>query len=83
MLYDLTPQKKYTNYLIYPGASTIALPRKCWQLLKQKFKGIELKRFNVWVSGKPREIITEIYLKKIKIRRANENFINEVQITKK
>lgn len=61
----------------------VVLPRSCWEMLKGVFMGTELKRYNVWVSGKPREIITEIYLKKIRVRKGNESYVYEMQITKK
>jgi len=39
MLCDLNPQKKYTNYLIYPGAKVVILPRSCWNMLSSVFRG--------------------------------------------
>ncbi len=42
------------NYAIYPAARVRILPKKCWMMLKDVFKGNELKRYNVWVMEKPR-----------------------------
>lgn len=57
-LWDPLPHKKYTNYQIYPSSRVKVLPKSCWNILRDIYAGIEIKRFNVWVSGKPREIMT-------------------------
>lgn len=58
MLCDPLPQKKYTNYVIYPAAKVKIISKKSWVELQSIFGGDELKRFNVWVMGKPKEIMT-------------------------
>jgi len=83
LLFDTLDQKKYTNYVIYPNARFKIISKVIWMKLYDVFGGIELKRYNVWIMGKPKEIMTEIYLKKIKIKKIDCNKIYEVQITKK
>lgn len=33
MVHDPTPQKKYTNQIIYQGAKVRIIPKKCWVML--------------------------------------------------
>ena len=82
-LWDPTSHKKYTNFHLYPSSQVKALPKKCWLKLKDIYKGVDLKRFNVWVMGKPKEVITELFLKKVKIKKDKQSQIYEFQISKK
>lgn len=43
------------------------MPKKCWMFLKERYGGIEIKRFNISFVDKPNEIMTEVFLKKIEI----------------
>lgn len=86
MFYDPSASKEYTNRFIFNGPAYEILPKKCWQFLKQRYGGIEVKRFNISFVDKPYEIMTEVYLKRIEIAKADKqrppNFCS-VQITKK
>lgn len=73
LLLDEKPQKLYTNYVIYPSAKVKIITKATWEKLQELFGGIELKRYNVWVTGRPNEIITEIFLKKIKVKKSNSD----------
>lgn len=65
VFYDSSPGKEYTNRYVFQAASYELVPKKAWTFLKNRYGGIEVKRFNVSFVDKPYEIVTEVHLKKI------------------
>ena len=66
--YDRRTQKKYTNYILLHTSRYKLIPKNCWEILKNSYGGIDLKRFNISVMDKPTEIITEVFLKQLTIK---------------
>ena len=67
--HDDNPNKEYTNRYILNGTRYRILPKKCWQFLKDRYNGIDLKRYNISFVDKPYEIMTEVFLKTLQIGR--------------
>jgi hypothetical protein len=65
VFYDSSPGKEYTNRYVFQAANYELVPKKVWTFLKNRYGGIEVKRFNVSFVDKPYEIVTEVHLKKI------------------
>ena len=53
MFYDPTPSKDYTNRYVFPAAKYELVPKKAWTYLKNRYGGIEVKRYNVSFVDKP------------------------------
>lgn len=64
---DTRSSKDYTNRYVFSSAEYKILPKKCWTFLKDRYGGIEVKRFNISFIDKPYEIFTEVHLKRIQI----------------
>ena len=47
------------------------------------YSGFDFKRFNMWVLGKPKEIMTELYLRRIKVKRNHDSEEMSLFISKK
>ena len=86
--FDHQSHKDYTHRYLLADCGFKLLPKKCWTFLKDKYGGIEVKRYNISFIDKPYEIITEVNLKRIEIAKLEKdkpeqlNFLF-VQITKK
>lgn len=89
VFYDSTASKDYTNRYVFPAAKYELVPKKAWTYLKNKYGGIEVKRYNISFVDKPYEIVTEVHLKRIEIARKMKERNGQkldfivVQITKK
>ena len=53
MFYDSRSSKDYTNKFVYSSAEYEVLPKKCWNYLKERYGGVEVKRFNISFVDKP------------------------------
>jgi hypothetical protein len=86
VLPDPLPQKDYANRFLFSSASNESyeiLPKKCWEFLRSRYEGVEVKRFNISFVDKPYEIVTEVFLKRIDIAREDSKSFATLQITRK
>ena len=88
IFFDSRSSKDYTNRFVFPSSEYEIVPKKAWLFLKEKYGGIEIKRFNISFIDKPYEIVTEVHLKRIEIAKIDKakslnKFHVWVQITKK
>lgn len=53
VFFDPRNNKDYTNRFIFPTVPYKLLPKKCWLFLKERYGGIDVKRFNISFIDKP------------------------------
>ena len=71
--FDSKSNKDYTNRYYFSTIDYFMVPKRCWLYFKEKYGGIEAKRFNISYIDKPHEIFTEVHLKRILIARYDTN----------
>lgn len=86
VLADPLPAKEYTNRYLFSSASEESyeiLPKKCWDFLKNRYDGVEVKRFNISFVDRPYEVVTEVFLKRIEVAHEDTRNFTVLQITRK
>jgi hypothetical protein len=67
IFFDPRSKKDYTNRYVFPSANYEIVPKKCWTFLKDRYGGIDVKRYNISFIDKPHDIFAEVHLKRIEI----------------